>query len=666
MSLGNIHSRVRNDPAMRAWTVIAYIPHVNFLDNDKIRTTLLSRVYHQCMAICLSPLIEAGSRGTLLPDSTGSFWLCFPRLAANICDYPEQCLTNCAASLTSPVTTARYQDLDSNTLSPPRTRDYILSQIRSACEEANPRDVPRYLVAARKRGLNGVHLPYWRSLPGYQPEVAVCPDILHGVIKCWRDHLLAWSTALIGEDEYDKRLRSLQRTIGYKHFTAGIKHLSQWTCREDRELMRTHVALIAGSPNISRRILRNLRSFHDFAYLVQYYSHNESTLNYINEALKTFHNTKNEFIKLGIRKGKEPHMRIPKLYGHLVFPFHIREMGSSLQYSTEIVESNHRTMAKNPYQATNRKDFAVQMCRVLDRDDCIAHLKELIEWEETRQTMETLELALAGYSPGYRRRAMAIFEEPQDASGEVKVRSRYKTSRLWLAKRPHASSIEVDSVATIFELPDLQRHIERCLQRSLNTGGRNVDWMTHGFKIACLDVWHKLSIRTPNVQDEDTFSIIHSVEAVPPSASLPYGRCNCVLVHCDDDAEGIGIRGPRFTFILTLTNSFIGYRVAQVRLLFRVHFVDRFNTPYQEMLAYIQWFSKPKDEPENDIMMYQVSRLENAHEVILLDSISRFVQLVPKFGSCIHEDLSTDTSLDMCRYFYVNSFADKEIYQSVW
>jgi len=535
--------------------VIAYIPTVNFLDDTKIRTTLLSRVYHQCMDICLHSLIESGSNGSLIPDSHGWLRWCFPRLAANICDYPEQCLTTCAAALTSPITTARYQELDAHTPSPPRTRLFILTQIESACEEASPADVPKYLTAARKRGLNGVHLPYWRSLPGYQPEVAVCPDILHGVVKCWRDHLLQWSIALIGEAEYDKRLRSLQRTIGFRHFNAGIMHLSQWTCREDRELMRTHVALVAGSRNITPKILQSLRAFHDFAYLVQYQSHNDNTIQYIDDALEIFHKTKGEFIRLGARKGKEPHMRIPKLYGHLTFPFHIREMGSSMQYSTEIIESNHRTMAKIPYLATNRKNFAIQMCRALDRDDRIAYLKELIAWEERQKEMENLDLAFGEYTPGYKERAMANFEEAQnDPKEEQRVRSRYRESRLWLAKRPHASSVQVATVAAAYELPDLQQRIERYLRYSPSLGGGNsVAWVNQDFRIACLDVWNKLTIRAPNVQDEDIFSIIHAVEAVPPNPSLPYGRCNCVLVHRDDEAESIGIRGtPRNHLFISL------------------------------------------------------------------------------------------------------------------
>jgi hypothetical protein len=121
-----------------------------------------------------------------------------------------------------------------------------------------------------------------------------------------------------------------------------------------------------------------------------------------------------------------------------------------------------------------------------------------------------------------------------------------------------------------------------------------------------------------------------------------------------------------FPFILPLANLFTGYAVAQVRLFFRVHVVDQFGSLHQETLAYVQWFSSVKDWPEKDIMMYEVSRMENASEVIPIDSIARFVQLVPKFGGYIDDSLSTDTSLDTCRYFYLNSFADKEIYQSVW
>ncbi|KAG8800253.1 hypothetical protein FRC16_003303 [Serendipita sp. 398] len=86
-------------------------------------------------------------------------------------------------------------------------------------------------------------------------------------------------------------------------------------------------------------------------------------------------------------------------------------------------------------------------------------------------------------------------------------------------------------------------------------------------------------------------------------------------------------------------------------------------------LAYVQYFSRPKPTPEKNINMYVVSREDRRGvrrgAIIPLDSIVRFVQLVPKFGATAHPILTAENSADVCRDFYVNSFADKEVYQAV-
>ena len=61
--------------------------------------------------------------------------------------------------------------------------------------------------------------------------------------------------------------------------------------------------------------------------------------------------------------------------------------------------------------------------------------------------------------------------------------------------------------------------------------------------IACIDVWRKLRIHIPDVQDDDLISQAHSIEAVPPSTIFPYGHCHCVLVQRDDDAQPTGVAG---------------------------------------------------------------------------------------------------------------------------
>jgi hypothetical protein len=70
--------------------------------------------------------------------------------------------------------------------------------------------------------------------------------------------------------------------------------------------------------------------------------------------------------------------------------------------------------------------------------------------------------------------------------------------------------------------------------------------------------------------------------------------------------------------------------------------------------------------------MYRVERMMSGDnpkgDIIALDSISRFVQLVPRFGKKVTGEarLDTYTSMDICKYFYINSFADKEIYQAIY
>ena len=70
--------------------------------------------------------------------------------------------------------------------------------------------------------------------------------------------------------------------------------------------------------------------------------------------------------------------------------------------------------------------------------------------------------------------------------------------------------------------------------------------------------------------------------------------------------------------------------------------------------------------------MYRVSRpgagMRVEASVISVASIARFVQLIPVFGPNPEDqpELNANTSMALGRDYYVNSFADKQIYQSVY
>jgi hypothetical protein len=545
LTVGNIASKARNRPSERAWVLIAYIPSPEFLDADKIRGTLINRVYHQCMRIILGSLVNAGLNGVRIVDSKGHIRHCHLVVAGHLADLPEQHLIAVASRSTSPFAIVWSCNFGDPTPRPPRTREWILAQIRAACEEADPHDINRYQDFARKRGLNGVHRPFWADLPRYQPELVSCPDILHGVIGFWRAHLLKWTRTLVSLEEYDWRLMSLQPVVGYRHFRSGIKHLSQWTGREDRELQRVHIAITANCPRVNSRVMQNQRAFHDFLYLVQYQSHSELTLDYLNKALHDFHRTKDEYIKAGVRRGQRTiiqHMNIPKLFGLSHFVDHIRMMGSSSQYSTEIVESLHRSMAKLPYASTNHKGFVSQMCRRLTGSERLAHQEEFLRWCHEQDQVSRLESLFQAYTPGYRARMIEKHQEKEENLDQRKVRSRIQQSRLWLAVTPYQHRREIQDISIEYGLPDLVDALYLFHHSTIETDQRS----TVALHVDFIDVWRKLRIRVGNVQDDDQISQEHQIEAIPPSDSLPYGRCHCVLVHDSVEAEATGIEGNSF------------------------------------------------------------------------------------------------------------------------
>jgi hypothetical protein len=118
--------------------------------------------------------------------------------------------------------------------------------------------------------------------------------------------------------------------------------------------------------------------------------------------------------------------------------------------------------------------------------------------------------------------------------------------------------------------------------------------------------------------------------------------------------------------------NLLDYRVGQVRLIFKIQCRDENNPLDGVPLVYVHWFSKPAEVAEDGINMYLVERSinlttnERYGAVVPQSSISRFVQLIPQFGSRVHPSLTAGNSLEKVRLFYINSFGDKEIYQSVY
>ncbi|CCA74944.1 related to Zn-finger domain-containing protein-Laccaria bicolor [Serendipita indica DSM 11827] len=647
LSLGNIKSKARNSLLKHAWIPIGYLPVVDWRDPKDIRGALSQRLFHQCIKIIIGSTHKPNNAGQMFVDAEGKERLCFLRFAAWIGDLPEQQLINCASASNCPTSTAGFQALDDPEPHPPRTREWILERIRRVRARIDPAHVKAYQTYARKLGLNAVHEPFWIKIPEFDPSISIPPDNLHGPSRFWRDHLLHWLVGLIDPSELDARISALQGTIGVRHFPNGITSLSQWTGRQEREVQRVLVASVAGANGVTPQVMQNIRAFHDFLYLARYRSHSSATIHYLESALQDFHKTKGVYIRTGVRRATRDvmdHFRIPKLACFHAYARHIPQMGSSSQYSSEFAENNHQPLAKRPYKATNRRNFGPQMCRYLDRMERLRTFSHLIHWSMAHNERVKMTNALLPLSPGFRASAQHLLEamrsrdtpgttmDPNSLGAMPRTRLsglRAKT-RLWFNIQPTHTRMDIDVIATQYQLPDLPEQIRRLLR---DRQGQSTRVET----VLFANVWENMRIRNPDVQDDEVFSQTHTVQALPPSPQYPCGHCHCVLVHNGEEAEPTGVQG---------------YRVAQVRLFFQLHLQSFDRQLVKLPLAYVQFFTQFEDRTERNINMYKVSRLSESGQsrpgtLIPIKSIARFVQLVPDFGRHVHPLLTAETSAEI-------------------
>jgi Plavaka transposase len=534
LSIGNIKSTVRNKPSHQAWVVIAYIPVGDFMGPKATQTALQHRLYHQCVEILLEPLVDAGRNGCLMVDPVGNLRHSYPRVAAFLGDLPEQFMLHLSTQNRSPSFIVDPTELGSGSLHPPRTKRWILQQLEEVANVADPENVAAYIAAAREWGLSGVARPFWANLPGYRPEICAAPDILHGLHRFWRDHILKWTIELIGQDELDRRVRVIQPIVGFRTFNNGVHHLKQWAGREDRELQRILVAVVAGSPSIPAQAMVSLRAFHDFLYLAQYRSHSPQTLAYMTDKLRKFHSTKDIFIQLEARKGKNgviEHFNIPKLEALQTYDIHIRQMGTSPQFSTEIIETCHQSMVKLPFRRSNRRDAPPQMCRYMDRVGRTSHLKIMLAWQATNSHQHQIDEELEGHSAIYQAVTRRILDD-LDSTQYAHI---LNSDRFSLAIVPHLPSITIEKMAQVYSLSSLGIAFSAFLENQ-NLGSPNCSTMR-------ADAWYRFRIHIPPIQDDEAGAATRTVQAQPPKAGLPYGLCNCVLVHDGPEAQSVGING---------------------------------------------------------------------------------------------------------------------------
>lgn len=131
-----------------------------------------------------------------------------------------------------------------------------------------------------------------------------------------------------------------------------------------------------------------------------------------------------------------------------------------------------------------------------------------------------------------------------------------------------------------------------------------------------------------------------------------------------------------FVFLDYFADLKIGYRVAQVRVVFRIpekasNELFRADKDPPRHLAYVEWFSNFRNNPDVNSMMYEISRSyigdgKRLFSVVPVADIRRSVHLYPDFGEVAPREWTTNSVLDDCDVFFLNPFPDRHSYITLY
>ncbi|KAH8102792.1 hypothetical protein DFH11DRAFT_1521671, partial [Phellopilus nigrolimitatus] len=245
ISCGNIFKSLRTKASAHCWLMIAQIPVAKFHEQD-LQGLLSNRLYHDCMDIVTANMKKCSVVPECMADPSGNIRLTRLLLVVHISDNPEQQVIAAVASSEAATSTAKYHQFGDAYPHPPRVGAQTLLAISELSRSCDPYKLKRYLKEAKMVGLNGVHLPFWRDWESADPSCFLAPDALHQWHKFFVDHAVKWAKHLLGNDEIDRRMSVIQPRSGCRHFDDGFTRFKQHTGREQRDIERVFVAVLAG------------------------------------------------------------------------------------------------------------------------------------------------------------------------------------------------------------------------------------------------------------------------------------------------------------------------------------------------------------------------------------------------------------------------------------
>jgi hypothetical protein len=646
LTIGNLPKDIRRKPGHRGQILLAYLPtsKLKHVTSDAARRRMILNLFHSCLRKILQPLEDIGINGITMADGNGILRRVHPILAIYIGDYPEQVLVTCTKSGRCPKCTAEPDELGNYPATSLR-RD--LNLVRDALSKVKD-NYAVYADACSLAGIKPVFVPFWKDLPYVNIFQSITPDVLHQIYQGVFRHVVSWLTKAYGATEIDARYQRLTPNHHIRIFSEGVSKLSRITGKEHDQICRALLGVIVDMRLLNdlepARLIRAIRGLLDFIYLSQLPVHSSQTLNQLGEALGAFHSNKSIFIDLGIRE----HFNIPKIHACSHYASSIRIYGTTDNYNTQATERLHIDLAKDAYRATNKKDEFPQMTTWLERREKILQHDEYIKWQHCRPR---------GHKP----------QHP----------SLIQDQGIKMTRHPSMRGVSIESLVSDYGATYFRDAFARYIvgYRSPNLNRAQIERESLNINIPFVGVSVYNHIKFTNAGEHEIVDALHVLprRKTAHRQEIP-ARFDIALVRVNDSGNRTihGMWLLQHTATIADCFRITAFRVAQVRVVFGVSkpswrhlFRDDEPCP-PEHLAYVEWFTPFRAEPERNSRMYKVSRaLQGTSRLASIIPVSRIEQslhLIPLPGNHIPREWSSSTVLELCQTFLVNSFTNRRTY----
>ncbi|KAF8547717.1 hypothetical protein OG21DRAFT_1489990 [Imleria badia] len=198
--------------------------------------------------------------------------------------------------------------------------------------------------------LNSVVEPFWKGWLLSSPSDFITIKPLHHFHRFTWDHNVKWCIVVVGAEELDFHFSIIETAVGYRRFDEGISKLKQVTGCDHHMVQHYIIGAVASS--VPWRFLMALHALLNFCYLAQALVFATHLLEQLASALQEFHENKDAIVYM-----------VPG----------IRQSGSAMQWTTDIMEHAHIKEIKVPTRAGNNQNYHSQIARHLNRLDKCFH-----------------------------------------------------------------------------------------------------------------------------------------------------------------------------------------------------------------------------------------------------------------------------------------------------